>query len=137
VELCFGEGLIHILDKVGDVFDAHGEPDQAVGDAAGFSDFLGNRGMGHNGRMVDQRLHAAQRLREREHFDRFAEANGRGPLVFENDSDDTAASTHLFLGQCVVGVTFLEWVYDIFQLSVTLEMLGQCQFLVLNPSHIG
>jgi hypothetical protein len=48
--------------EIGRVFDAHREPDEAVGDAELLAVRLGNRGVGHDRRVLDERLDAAQRL---------------------------------------------------------------------------
>ena len=59
---CLRKSLVHVRDKVGDFFDADGEADQAVGDPAGLTDFPWDRGVGHDRRVVDQRLDAAEGL---------------------------------------------------------------------------
>src|SRR5579862_8632101 len=55
------ESLFEIGDEVVDVLDADGEADEAVADAEGAAAVRGDRGMGHDGRVLRQRLDAAER----------------------------------------------------------------------------
>src|SRR5215470_8541613 len=57
--------VLQLGDEIVDVFDADGEPHQAVADAEARAHVLRQRRMRHDRRMLDEALHAAQAFGER------------------------------------------------------------------------
>src|SRR5437588_13063014 len=67
---------LQVTAQVGDVFDADADADHAVIDAAGLTDFGGDRGVGHGGGVADQGFHAAKTLGEAEEAGAADDAKG-------------------------------------------------------------
>src|SRR4051794_12810707 len=63
--------LLQVGDQVAGVLDADRQPDQAVDDADAAARLRRDRGVGHDRRVLDQALHPAQALREREQLGAF------------------------------------------------------------------
>src|SRR5690606_27054512 len=59
----FLQRLFNVRPKGFNVLDAHGEAHQAVGDAGGVADVLGDGGVGHGGGMADEGFDAAEARR--------------------------------------------------------------------------
>src|SRR5690606_31967368 len=58
--------VLEILQQIIDVLDADGQPDEAVADPHAVPHFLRHGGVRHDRGVSDQRLHAAEGLRQRE-----------------------------------------------------------------------
>ena len=52
--------LIQVLDQVIHIFNPDREADQSIGNPEGFTHFLGDAGVGHDGRMFDQAFNTAK-----------------------------------------------------------------------------
>ena len=94
------ERLAEVLDQVGCALDPDREADQRLGDLEARA---GHGGVGHHGRQLDQRLDAAQGLREREDPRRLADrdravARRSTALRGRHERDHPAAGAHLARG---------------------------------------
>ena len=97
------EGLFEVGEQVANVFDATGQPDQAVAQPQGGPPFRWHRRVGHPGRLADERLDAAQRFGEREDAHP-SEDVGCALFRPELHADHPAEARHLPLGQLVLRV---------------------------------
>jgi hypothetical protein len=61
--------LVEVGNDVVGVFYADGEAHEAFGDAEGFPHFLGEVGMSHSGRVVDEGLYAAEAFGQSNDFE--------------------------------------------------------------------
>src|SRR3954464_8728460 len=90
------ESMLQLGDQVLDVLDADRKPHQSIADAKARAHVLGQRGMRHDRRVLDQALDAAEALGEREELAALEEAPRRGQATFENGGDHAAiALVHL------------------------------------------
>src|SRR5687768_2958408 len=76
-EMALLEGVAQLGDQIIHVLDSHREPHQAVVDTETRAHVLGQRGVGHDRRMLDQALHAAEAFGEREQAAALEEAARR------------------------------------------------------------
>ena len=75
------QGLIQVVAEVLEGFQPDGEPDEIVGDAVGEPGGAVVAGVGHRGRLLDERLHGPEAHRELEQARGFHEALGRGQAL--------------------------------------------------------
>ena len=78
------ECVVHIGDKVSDLFDPHTQPNQRVAYPELSSPLHRNRGMRHYRRMIDQAFNSAQGLGQGKQLSLLAEAFGRLDVAFAN-----------------------------------------------------
>src|SRR5688572_3876609 len=99
-EMALLEGVFQLGDQIIHVLDAHREPHQAVVDTETRAHVLGQRGVGHDRRMLDQALHAAEALREREQAAALKEAARRSEAASKHRGHHAAvALVHLLACQ--------------------------------------
>src|SRR5207245_10629336 len=90
--------LPQILLQIVRIFDADTEPDQAVIDAAGLANLGGDAGVGHGGRVADERLDAAHALGQTEKLGAAQQAESAFLAALEADADHTAEIANLPAG---------------------------------------
>src|SRR5437868_2983296 len=100
------ERMLELGDQVLDILDAHREAHQPVADAEPGAHVLGQRGVRHDRRMLDQALDAAEALGEREELATLEEALRRAESAFEDSRHHAAvALVHLLGGEQVLRMT--------------------------------
>src|SRR5262249_53487086 len=95
------EGTVEVREEVVDALDADTEPDQIVGD---LELRAGDAHVGHPARVLDQALHPAERLPEREHLRACAGVDRRVSPVGVPEAHHAPESLHLPRGDLVPGV---------------------------------
>src|SRR5216684_2875084 len=109
------EGVFQLVDEVIDVLDADGQAHQAFVDAELGAHVLGQRGVGHDRRVLDQALDAAQALGEGEQLAALEEPPGALQPALEHRRYHAAvAAVHLPFRQGVLGVARKAGVKDLF-----------------------
>lgn len=91
--------------------------------------------MRHDGGMVDQAFHAAERFGQGEQFGLLAETLGRVEAALEHDRDDAAEAGHLALGQCVLRVRGQAGVDHLLDRGVGFQPLRQRQRVLAMRAH--
>ena len=129
------ERVLDIGNQILDVFDPDGDPHQTGRDAEALTRLLGYRTVRHRDRMRDQRLHPAERLRQRaephaiEKLLRVVE----GPELERNHRSE---SIHLLSGERVLGVTGQTGVIDLLHLLLIAKVIRHGHavlFVTLHP----
>src|SRR5208282_421216 len=112
-----------VVREVGGILDPARQADEPVRDSVGLPLGARDARVGHRRRVVDQGLHRAEALREREKFETFEEAEGRSLTSPKVEADDPPEAIHLAPGQGVLGVAGEARVMDPPDLPVTFEDL--------------
>src|SRR2546421_10606486 len=90
------ECMLQLGDQIPDILDAHREAHESVADAEAGAHILGQRGVRHDRRMLDQALDAAEALGEREELAALEEALRCSESALEDGGDHAAiALVHL------------------------------------------
>mmetsp|Transcript_28448 Transcript_28448/g.75302 ORF Transcript_28448/g.75302 Transcript_28448/m.75302 type:complete len:289 (-) Transcript_28448:573-1439(-) len=116
--------LVQVRDQVLRLLDADGEADEAAGDAGRQPLLLGDHGVRHARRVLDEALGGAEGDREVDPLDFLADRRGRRVVLHQEGDHSSEAVLHLPLGQLVVRVGREAWVEHALHLGVPLEELG-------------
>ena len=82
LQLC--KGLLQVCDKIVNVFDADAQPDKVIGDPDLAALVFGYRGVGHERRVVRQRLDSAKGFGQGKNANLFKKADRVGFKILEN-----------------------------------------------------
>src|SRR6185312_12344976 len=132
--------VIEVGDQVVEILDADGKADEGVADAERLALLRWQRGVRHDGGMLDQALDPAQALGQREDLDPLEEAPRFGQAALELDRDHAAVAVHLAPGQLVLWMAGETRIVDAGHLRVARQMLGdrlRVDAMPLQPERQG
>lgn len=112
------------MDQIVGVFDAHRQPQQAVGDAGGAARFCCHGGVRHGGRVGDQTLHAAQRFGEGKILQAIDERFDLRHVPIEFEAEHSSESLLLSRRQGVAGMVGKAGVVHLAHGRMSLKLRG-------------
>ena len=94
-----------------------------------------DRGVGHDGRVLDEAFDAAQALGEGKQPHAFEEALGAREIAIELDADHAAKGVHLPLGDGVLRMAFEAGIDDVPNFRPRLQPAGDGKAVLRMPLH--
>lgn len=128
------KGVIEVGDDVFDVFDAHGDSYQTIGDPKPGPLMRRNRCVGHGGRVADQGLDPAKTLRQRTQFDiiQHSACCRKRPGL---KGDHSAKAGEEFAGAIVLGMLWKSGIVDVEYSRVFIEECGYPPAILVVLAH--
>src|SRR5437588_6381508 len=130
------ERVFQLGEEVVNVLDAHRQAHQALADAELGAHGLGQRGVGHDRRVLDQALDAAKALGESEELAALEEPPGALQPALKNGRHHAAvAAVHLPFCKGVLGVACKAGIEDLLDFRMLFEPLRDLHCIVAMPLH--
>ena len=113
--------------QIGDILHAHAQSHQSITDPQPLAVGRRHRGVGHDGRVLDQAFDPAERLGQREQLAAFQHARGLFQAALDLHADDAAVAVHLAFCQRMLRVALEAGVDHPFDRGMLFQPLGQFQ----------
>lgn len=112
------------MDQIFNIFKTNRESDQVIRNSEFLSDLRGDREVSHDSGALNEGFNASERFSQGHSLHGGQELSGFFNLSLDEEGNHTTETSHLLLGNFVLGVAGETGVYDFLDLGVAFEELS-------------